>query len=68
MPETPAADPSSAGATNENKHLSLLDDDDKGGRREIGGDAVWTLSTAKPGNGVEQLRCVHLLYIRLPGR
>ena len=26
-------------------------------KREIGGDAVWTLSTAKPGNGVEQLRC-----------
>ena len=25
-------------------------------KREIGGDAVWTLSTAKPGNGVEQLR------------
>jgi anaphase-promoting complex subunit 10 len=27
-----------------------------GARREIGGDAVWTLSTAKPGNGIEQLR------------
>ena len=25
-------------------------------RREIGGDAVWTLSSAKVGNGVEQLR------------
>ena len=24
--------------------------------REIGGEAVWSLSTAKPGNGVEQLR------------
>lgn len=30
-----------------------VEDKDK---REIGGDAVWTLSTAKPGNGVEQLR------------
>ena len=26
------------------------------GRREIGGEAVWSLSTAKPGNGVDQLR------------
>lgn len=26
------------------------------GRREIGAEGVWTLSTAKPGNGVEQLR------------
>ena len=25
-------------------------------RREIGGEAVWSLSTAKPGNGVEQIR------------
>jgi anaphase-promoting complex subunit 10 len=25
-------------------------------KREIGNEAVWTLSTAKPGNGVEQLR------------
>ena len=25
-------------------------------RREIGDLAVWTLSSAKPGNGVEQLR------------
>ena len=24
--------------------------------RDIGHDAVWSLSTAKPGNGVEQLR------------
>ena len=31
-----------------------VEDKDK---REIGRDAVWTLSTAKPGNGVEQLRC-----------
>eukprot|EP00287_Rhodomonas_sp_CCMP768_P008166 CAMPEP_0196737732 /NCGR_PEP_ID=MMETSP1091-20130531/15368_1 /TAXON_ID=302021 /ORGANISM="Rhodomonas sp., Strain CCMP768" /LENGTH=210 /DNA_ID=CAMNT_0042081623 /DNA_START=123 /DNA_END=755 /DNA_ORIENTATION=+ len=30
--------------------------EDKGEKREIGGEAVWTLSTAKPGNGVEQLR------------
>eukprot|EP00961_Rhodomonas_salina_P072781 977862-Rhodomonas_salina.1 len=29
--------------------------EDKGEKREIGGEAVWTLSTAKPGNGVEQL-------------
>ncbi len=57
MPETPVVDgASTAGVTNDNKLLALLDDDDKGGRREIGGDAVWTLSTAKPGNGVEQLR------------
>ena len=26
------------------------------GLRELGGEAVWTLSSAKPGNGVEQLR------------
>jgi len=25
-------------------------------KREVGGEAVWSLSTAKPGNGVEQLR------------
>lgn len=25
-------------------------------RRELGDEAVWTISTAKPGNGVEQLR------------
>lgn len=25
-------------------------------RREIGRDAVWSLSSAKPGNGVDQLR------------
>jgi anaphase-promoting complex subunit 10 len=25
-------------------------------KREIGNEAVWTLSTAKQGNGVEQLR------------
>ena len=34
-----------------------VEDKDK---REIGGDAVWTLSTAKPGNGVEQLRYIDL--------
>lgn len=27
-----------------------------GDSREIGGEALWTLSSAKPGNGVEQLR------------
>jgi anaphase-promoting complex subunit 10 len=27
-----------------------------GTRREIGDEAVWSLSTAKPGNGVQQLR------------
>ena len=32
------------------------DDVDSSNLREIGGDAVWSLSTAKPGNGVEQLR------------
>eukprot|EP00658_Telonema_sp_P-2_P032837 TRINITY_DN24220_c0_g1_i3.p1 TRINITY_DN24220_c0_g1~~TRINITY_DN24220_c0_g1_i3.p1 ORF type:complete len:181 (+),score=29.27 TRINITY_DN24220_c0_g1_i3:237-779(+) len=30
--------------------------DDRSHLREIGDQAVWTLSTAKPGNGVEQLR------------
>ena len=25
-------------------------------RREIGGEAVWSLSSAKPGNGVQQIR------------
>jgi len=29
---------------------------DRSDLREIGDQAVWTLSTAKPGNGVEQLR------------
>lgn len=32
---------------------TLEDDPDK---REVGSEAVWTLSSAKPGNGVEQLR------------
>jgi hypothetical protein len=32
------------------------DEENTGDKREIGSDAVWTLSTAKPGNGVEQLR------------
>ena len=40
-------------------------------KREIGSEAVWSLSSAKPGNGVEQLRddsiesfwqYVHLLF------
>ena len=30
--------------------------EDESELREIGKDAVWSLSTAKPGNGVEQLR------------
>ena len=32
--------------------------------REIGGDAVWTLSSAKTGNGVDQLRddCVETFW------
>ncbi len=34
------------------------EEDNNGDKREIGADAVWTLSTAKPGNGVEQLRYV----------
>jgi len=29
---------------------------DNGAVREIGDEAVWTLSSAKPGNGVDQLR------------
>jgi hypothetical protein len=29
---------------------------DKLDKREIGNEAVWSLSTAKPGNGVEQIR------------
>lgn len=32
------------------------EEENNGDKREIGSDAVWTLSTAKPGNGVEQLR------------
>jgi hypothetical protein len=28
----------------------------EGPQREVGSEAVWTLSTAKPGNGIEQLR------------
>jgi len=35
-------------------HLPELED--RPDLREIGDQAVWTLSTAKPGNGVEQLR------------
>ena len=30
-----------------------LNDD---GKREVGDEAVWSLSSAKPGNGVDQLR------------
>ncbi len=34
--------------------------DDKPGTvpnsRDLGGEAVWTLSSAKPGNGIDQLR------------
>lgn len=29
---------------------------DEGERREIGDEGVWSLSSAKPGNGVDQLR------------
>jgi anaphase-promoting complex subunit 10 len=29
---------------------------DKSDKRELGVDAVFTISTAKPGNGVEQIR------------
>ena len=46
------------------KESELLDD--KGDKREIGNEAVWTLSTAKPGNGVEQLRSVAPKLILLP--
>ncbi|RMX64195.1 hypothetical protein DD238_006644 [Peronospora effusa] len=36
------------------------------GRREVGDDAVWSLSSAKPGNGVDQLRdSVFLLHIKV---
>lgn len=31
-------------------------EEDSRDRREIGDEAVWTLSSAKPGNGVPQLR------------
>jgi hypothetical protein len=30
--------------------------DEEDARREIGDEAVWSLSSAKPGNGVRQLR------------
>lgn len=53
MPGTPEA---TAVDSSEHKRTAVLEEEDKGGKREIGGDAVWTLSTAKPGNGVEQLR------------
>ena len=36
--------------------MRLGEEENSGDKREIGADAVWTLSTAKPGNGVEQLR------------
>ncbi|POM72628.1 Anaphase-promoting complex subunit 10, variant 1, partial [Phytophthora palmivora] len=34
----------------------MADVRDDDGRREVGDDAVWSLSSAKPGNGVDQLR------------
>jgi anaphase-promoting complex subunit 10 len=34
----------------------MATEQDDNSLREVGGEAVWSLSTAKPGNGVEQLR------------
>ncbi|KAL4159771.1 hypothetical protein PRNP1_000344 [Phytophthora ramorum] len=36
--------------------MELHTDAAREGRREVGDDAVWSLSSAKPGNGVDQLR------------
>mmetsp|Transcript_39722 Transcript_39722/g.94129 ORF Transcript_39722/g.94129 Transcript_39722/m.94129 type:complete len:211 (-) Transcript_39722:89-721(-) len=49
----PADDASGTGAIDTSAKKDI---EDAGEKREIGGDAVWTLSTAKPGNGVEQIR------------
>jgi anaphase-promoting complex subunit 10 len=44
-------------SVNDSKHLSsFFSFNDLADKREIGHEAVWTLSTAKPGNGIEQLR------------
>ncbi|KAJ1478239.1 hypothetical protein T484DRAFT_1818287, partial [Baffinella frigidus] len=48
----PADDASGTGAIDTSAKKDI---EDAGEKREIGGDAVWTLSTAKPGNGVEQI-------------
>ena len=36
--------------------MATRDDCDEAGKREVGSEAIWSLSSAKPGNGVEQLR------------
>ncbi|RLN93124.1 hypothetical protein BBJ28_00024424 [Nothophytophthora sp. Chile5] len=36
--------------------MALSPEEPDDGRREVGDDAVWSLSSAKPGNGVDQLR------------
>ena len=43
-------------AADVNVSASEEDASRRAGLREVGGEAVWSLSTAKPGNGVEQLR------------
>lgn len=35
---------------------AITEEDEEVNRREIGDEAVWSLSSAKPGNGVDQLR------------
>ena len=34
----------------------ISDNFDLSNKREVGSEAIWSLSSAKPGNGVEQLR------------
>ena len=46
----------SAGDVNASAVSPATAGENRSGLREVGGEAVWSLSTAKPGNGVEQLR------------
>ncbi|UYV79951.1 ANAPC10 [Cordylochernes scorpioides] len=51
-----AAGPSSSQVPTPNHHGDPLKEEREGKVREIGGQAVWSLSSCKPGFGVEQLR------------
>ena len=51
-----SADAAAAAAAAAPSAASEAAAENRRGLREVGGEAVWSLSTAKPGNGVEQLR------------
>lgn len=63
-PATGAQSPTAASISSPTHHDSAVKALEKSGnggsassiRREVGVEAVWSLSTAKPGNGVDQLR------------